>query len=128
MKDNLRELIGKRVREIRISKGLSQRQLGSKLGAANSTISAVETGDRNLTIDMLKRISDALDIDIIALLNFEANDLVPDIIKEVEEVYSIPKNYVSIFRHLHEGGLRFKNIEDYHYLFIFIKALDSKNR
>lgn len=127
MKDNLRKSLGERIKEIRIIKGLSQRQLGSILGMGNSTISAVERGERNLTIDMLQRISDALEIDVISLFEFDNGEhAAPEIIKEAEEEYSIPKSYVSAFECFYTNGVRFKNIEDYYYIYIFMKALSSK--
>lgn len=127
MKDNLRKLLGEKIKEIRINKGLSQRQLGSILRMGNSTISSVERGERNLTIDMLQRISDALEIDVVSLLKFDNGEqTAPEIIKEAEAVYSIPKSYVSAFEFFYANGVRFKNIEDYYYAYVFIKAIASK--
>lgn len=129
MKDNLRKVLGDRIKNIRVSKGLSQRQLGIKLGVANSTISAVERGERNLTMDMLQRISDALEVDIFTLFRLETeNDNMPEMIREVESTYSIPKNYLSAFEQLYNNGIRFKNIQDYYYTYVFIQALNSKTR
>ncbi|WP_460908901.1 helix-turn-helix domain-containing protein [Spirosoma areae] len=41
----IREQIGQLIRERRIQKGLSQEQLGTKLGIGRTTVGRYETGD-----------------------------------------------------------------------------------
>ena len=48
---------GKRLKELRIEKGLSQRKLGNFLGVCNQTISFWEAGSREPDLDTLKNIS-----------------------------------------------------------------------
>ncbi len=48
--------IGIRLRAVRDSRGLSQRQLARQSGVANATISQVEAGKLNPTVGMLKKI------------------------------------------------------------------------
>ena len=48
--------IGARLRAVRDSRGLSQRQLARQSGVANATISQVEAGKLNPTVGMLKKI------------------------------------------------------------------------
>lgn len=72
-KSDLLKNVGKRVQEIRISKGLTQVDLVGKIdGEIDTTnISRIESGRTNPTIFTLYRISKALDVSLIELLNFE---------------------------------------------------------
>ena len=54
MKDNI---FGKKLKEFRIEKGLSQQKLGTLLGFCNQTISFWETGAREPDLDTLVEIS-----------------------------------------------------------------------
>lgn len=72
-KSDLLKNVGKRVQEIRISKGLTQVDLVGKIdGEIDTTnISRIESGRTNPTIFTLYRISKALDVNLIELLNFK---------------------------------------------------------
>jgi transcriptional regulator with XRE-family HTH domain len=54
--------IGRRLREIRTRRGMSQRQLARVSGVANATISQIEAGRLNPTVSMLKRVLDGFPI------------------------------------------------------------------
>ena len=58
MKD--RERIGKRIAEIRKSKGLSQAKLAELTDIAPGNIARIETGRYSTGIDLLSKIADAL--------------------------------------------------------------------
>ena len=60
--------IGERIREIRRAKYLTQRQLAEKLNVSYVNISQIERGDRTPKIDTLKRIADALEVNVGVLL------------------------------------------------------------
>lgn len=72
-KSDLLKNVGKRIQEIRISKGLTQVDLVGKIdGEIDTTnISRIESGRTNPTIFTLYRISNALDVSLIELLNFK---------------------------------------------------------
>lgn len=72
-KSDLLKNVGKRIQEVRISKGLTQVDLVGKIeGEIDTTnISRIESGRTNPTIFTLYRISRALDVNLIDLLNFE---------------------------------------------------------
>lgn len=53
---------GERIREIRKSMGLTQKQLGNKVGIAEQTIGQYERGTLNPKIETLVRIAAALDV------------------------------------------------------------------
>lgn len=52
--------IGERLRELRRSHGLSQRELARQSGVANATISLIENGKLNPTVSMLKKVLDGV--------------------------------------------------------------------
>lgn len=56
------ESVGKMIREARKRKGLTQRELGEKLGIGEPTVNKYESGKQNPTVDTLKRIADALGV------------------------------------------------------------------
>jgi ribosome-binding protein aMBF1 (putative translation factor) len=71
-KQDLLKLIGKRVQEIRVSKGYSQVDLVGKIeGSIDTTnISRIESGRTNPTAFTLSRIADALEIELKELFDF----------------------------------------------------------
>jgi transcriptional regulator with XRE-family HTH domain len=56
--------IGQRLKHIRLSLGLSQRQLARQSGVANATISQIEAGKLNPTVSMLKKVLDGVPISL----------------------------------------------------------------
>ena len=56
--------IGERLKSIRTSLKLSQRQLARQSGVANATISQVEAGKLNPTVSMLKKVLDGIPISL----------------------------------------------------------------
>lgn len=75
-----------KIKEIRIKKNLTQRQLAEKLGVAQVTIHKLETGTSELDIKWIRQLAIALDIMPIELLpdEFISKDEI-DIIKIVRE-------------------------------------------
>ena len=55
---------GKRVREIRKSKGISQERLAEMAGIDRSYMGNIERGEKNITLKKAYEICDALDIEI----------------------------------------------------------------
>lgn len=47
-----------RLKELRLEKGLTQEKLANKLGINRTTIAKIESGDRDLTLDHIQRMSD----------------------------------------------------------------------
>lgn len=62
-----------RMREIRKSRGLSQEQLAEKAGVNQATISKIERGDGNPTLEMINALAAALDVETADL--FTRSDL-----------------------------------------------------
>jgi transcriptional regulator with XRE-family HTH domain len=69
-KGDLLKIIGKRIQEIRISKGYSQVDLAGKIkGSIDTTnISRIESGRTNPTIYTLHRIAEALEVSLDKLI------------------------------------------------------------
>ena len=59
---------GKRVREVRKSKGISQERLAEMAGIDRSYMGNIERGEKNITLKKAYEICDALDIEIQGLV------------------------------------------------------------
>lgn len=69
------KVFGDNVREIRIQKNLSQEKLAELSGLHRTYISGIECCRRNVTLEAVQQIADALGIDSYKLLlNNEANE------------------------------------------------------
>lgn len=62
MGNRLQSKIGKRIRDIRISKGVSQSQLALMTHMTKSYMSEIEAGKKNLTLRSLQKIATSLGI------------------------------------------------------------------
>ena len=70
-KSHILKLVGKRIKDIRIAKGLSQVDVVGKMqGEIDPTnISRIEAGRTNPTLFTLFRLAEALEVDITELVN-----------------------------------------------------------
>ena len=59
--------IGELIARIRNQRGLTQKELADKLGTSQSAINRIEAGKQNVTLEMLARISDVLNKELISL-------------------------------------------------------------
>jgi UDP-N-acetylglucosamine 1-carboxyvinyltransferase len=59
--------IGKLISALRQERGITQEQFAVKLGTTQSAIARIERGEQNLSTEMLSKISDALNRDIISV-------------------------------------------------------------
>lgn len=65
-----RRLVGERIRELRAERRLSQERL-AELASANPTyLSSVERGKENPTLDFLLKLADALQVELVDLVNY----------------------------------------------------------
>ena len=66
-----RQMLGSRIRTLREEQGLTQGQLAAMIGNnSKQYIFAIENGDKNVTIDVLCRIAEALDVRVRDLIDF----------------------------------------------------------
>ena len=61
-------IFGKRLKELRIEKGLSQQKLGEIFGFCNQTISFWESGNREPDLDTLLKIAHYFEVSLEELL------------------------------------------------------------
>jgi transcriptional regulator with XRE-family HTH domain len=66
-----RKVFASRLRQIRQVKGLSQEELADRAGLHRTYVGSVERGERNISIDNIECLANALEIDIIELLTEE---------------------------------------------------------
>lgn len=55
---------GSKIKSFRLLRGLSQVEMAEKLNITQSTYSRIETDEHTLTVDILKRIAEVLDVTI----------------------------------------------------------------
>ena len=60
MEEAIQVRFGRRLREVRKSKGLSQEKLGAQAGIARNFVSMIETGQRNVTLETVEKLAKAL--------------------------------------------------------------------
>lgn len=65
----LRILLGQNIKKYRYLKGVSQEQLAELSGLHRTYIGAVERGERNISVDNIEKICNALEIHIKELFN-----------------------------------------------------------
>jgi repressor LexA len=57
---NVKQRVGQKIREARLEKGLTQKELAERLGVVKSVISEYEKGNQNLTIETLDKVASVL--------------------------------------------------------------------
>lgn len=89
------KLVGSKIRDYRKTKGLSQDQLGEICGFHFSYIGGVERGERNISLENIGKIAEALDVEPKLFFEFDRAFLTP-IPEEKEaalqEVLAVLKN------------------------------------
>lgn len=65
---NVRERIGRNIRQLRVDLGLSQERLALESGIDRSYVGRVERGEENVTLDTMQAFAAALGVDVSALL------------------------------------------------------------
>lgn len=61
--------LGKRIKELRQMKGISQEKFALKIGMDRTYFSSVEHGKRNIAIINIKKIADGLNVSLSELFN-----------------------------------------------------------
>lgn len=81
--------IGIRIRQTRELAGISQEELGKGIGMSTAAISLFESGERNISLNLLNKIANKLGISL----------------KELIEGYDKPISYVSVSFRAPAGGV-----------------------
>lgn len=103
--ENLKILLGKRIKEFRKAKNLTQEQLAEKIGIGTNNISYFETGRYTPTLETMKKLADALDTEIYEFYIFTPQktyeDIKLELIKEINlnekstrQLYNYYKNFI----------------------------------
>ncbi len=66
----LQEKVGKRIKQLRNQLGISQEELAFRSNVHRTYIASVEVGKRNLTINVLEKIVNALEVTLSDFFNF----------------------------------------------------------
>lgn len=69
MEGALQLSVGRSLRDIRLSRGMSQEDFADSLGVHRTYLGALERGERNITLRSLERIAGQLGIDPLTLLS-----------------------------------------------------------
>ncbi len=88
--ENVKKLIGDRIRQLRKERGLSQEELGYKSDLHYTHIGAIERGEKNWSIDTLVKVAGGLgvsinDLLVLPLTQERIKTLKQNIISEIEE-------------------------------------------
>lgn len=93
--DNIKKKIGYNVKRLRLAKGLKQSELAELTGVEDKTISRIEVGGNYPSIDLLVRMSKALDCELIDFVNF--SDKVTDTLNELtKQDLNVIKKFMSL--------------------------------
>jgi transcriptional regulator with XRE-family HTH domain len=75
MDSRLNNIVAANIKRYRKLTGLSQEELGEKAGLHRTYIGSVERGERNITLDSLQEIADALHVAPVQLVIEENQDV-----------------------------------------------------
>lgn len=67
---NIKKQLGQKIKELRLRAGYSQEELASKANLHRTYMSDIERGERNVSVENIKKIADALEVDPSELLKF----------------------------------------------------------
>jgi len=71
MQYDIKKLLGRKIKELRIKKGYTQEQLSEKIGMVERNLSKIECGKNFVTADTLANLIDTLDIRAKDLFDFD---------------------------------------------------------
>lgn len=98
-----------RIRELRLSKGLSQRELGNAIGTAQQTISRLEVGNYSPPIDLIINLAEYFEVSIDYLLGFSAYKYSFECRQELD--MHIVENYEIIKKYERLGNVNKKTVQ-----------------
>ena len=86
---NAQKLFGKRIKELRKQKNLTQEQLSELLGVFQKQIGNIETGVTFTTMNNLEKLAKILDVEIQDLFKFTQHKEKDELIEEINHFISI---------------------------------------
>lgn len=86
-KMTIKKLLGKKIKNLRVKRGLTQEKLAEMVGISQRSLSGIEIGENFLTAETLDKILNCLKISIEDLFTVEhlkpANDLTEELLDEI---------------------------------------------
>jgi len=67
----IQEKFGRRIRDLRLAKGLSQEELAFRVGVHRTYLGGIERGERNPALKNIAAIAKALDVTLSELFSFQ---------------------------------------------------------
>jgi len=96
------ELVGQRIREYRLKKGLSQEELAHRAELHTAHLGRIERGEKNPTLESIEKIANALEISFEELFSFDVeptNEKEPMIDKIVSYLRAMtPEEQKDVYR------------------------------
>lgn len=71
MRENPNKIVGKKIRQLRLVRGLSQEEFAGECQLHRTYVGSVERGERNITLITLKKFANALKVSMATLLEYE---------------------------------------------------------
>jgi XRE family transcriptional regulator, master regulator for biofilm formation len=99
------DLAGKRLKEIRESKGISLRELERRIGYSHSYISNIENGKKRANTEFLAKAADALGVDI--------SEFFVDKIKAPEELQKEGVEWLIFGQELEKEGITIEQVKEW---------------
>ena len=81
-----KKLLGKRIKEIRKSKQLTQEQLSEMIGIETSSLSGIESGRFYPSLHVLEKIASVFDVELIEFFKFSSVNLPENLDKAIFEI------------------------------------------
>lgn len=86
---NEQKLFGKRIKELRKQRNLTQEELSEKLGVFQKQIGNIETGTTFTTMANLAKLAEVFDVDIKDLFEFDHQKPRAEIVEEINDLMAV---------------------------------------
>ncbi len=105
--------IGNNIREFRTKMGITQEELASYCGIQRTMISYYETGEREVPLLHLDKISEYLNIDLEVFLEENPQNIIPDLALafRANELSTSDRESIVSFKNIVKNYLKMKKIE-----------------
>ena len=67
--EDIKQRVGRKIREARKAKGLTQKELADKISLSVGTVNQYEVGKQNLTIETIQKVANALGVSFDIILS-----------------------------------------------------------
>ena len=81
-----KKLLGKRIKEIRKSRGLTQEQLSEMIDIETSSLSGIESGRFYPSLHVLEKIAQVFDVELIVFFKFSTVNLPENLDEEIVKI------------------------------------------